>query len=330
MSLSNLDFNTFIRIWVWVSLVLMFVEAYLTVNKIWSRKHEKVVAESISISAQLLALCTGLPFVAWFYIEGTYEGMIAEMIFLGVNLLFIAIGAGMWLQGYRSGVFWRNFRQAIRLDQKEAGNLLKDMFRPVAAEELVAVLDAMARLDDHLDPREQALINDFAKTWDVPQKSLPKPDPSHCQEPHSLLRSRLTQYLHRHPPREQILQVADLMTVIAQADNDVSLDEQLVLNETRDLLNAHLAGSKLAQHHVLLVPQSKAQIKAISDLHPHLPLATDHMGTVFKVGCYHTRAYARVVKQWYSDSGFLSLVVDQTEAKDCTELTPNPNKPALA
>ena len=140
MSLTNLDFDAFIHIWVWISLVLMIVEAYLTVNKIWIRKHERVVTESISVSAQLLALCTGLPFVALYWLEGAYEGMIAEVLFLGVNLVFIAIGAGIWLQDYRSGAFWRGFRKALRLDRAEAGNLLRDMFRPAAAEELVGPL----------------------------------------------------------------------------------------------------------------------------------------------------------------------------------------------
>ena len=159
---------------------------------------------------------------------------------------------------------------------------------------------------------------------------MPQLNLSQGQEPHSLLRSRLASYLQRSPPREQVLQVADLMALIAQADNKVTHDEKLVLDETRNLLKAHLAGKNSAQHHVLLVPQSNAQIKAISDLHPNLPLATDHMGTVFKIGSYHTRAYARVVRRWYSDSGFLCLVVDQAEADDSAELTMLANKPISA
>ena len=39
-------------------------EAYLSVNRIWIRKHEALVAESVSVSAQLLALATDIPFVA--------------------------------------------------------------------------------------------------------------------------------------------------------------------------------------------------------------------------------------------------------------------------
>ena len=42
---------------------LTLVTTYLTANKVWSRKHERVVAESISVVAQLIGAATALPFM---------------------------------------------------------------------------------------------------------------------------------------------------------------------------------------------------------------------------------------------------------------------------
>jgi hypothetical protein len=45
------------------AIFLTVVTAYLVANKIWSRKHEPLVAESVSVSAQLISAMTMLPFL---------------------------------------------------------------------------------------------------------------------------------------------------------------------------------------------------------------------------------------------------------------------------
>jgi hypothetical protein len=42
---------------------IALVKADLVANKIWSRKHERVVAESISVAAAMLGLLTAAPFL---------------------------------------------------------------------------------------------------------------------------------------------------------------------------------------------------------------------------------------------------------------------------
>jgi hypothetical protein len=105
MSLTDFTFTDFIRFWVRLSLVLIFVEAYLTINKIWIRKHERVVSESVSVSAQLLALATGVPFIALYLMEGACEGALGDGVFLLVNVVMIMIGIGLWVEGRRDRGF---------------------------------------------------------------------------------------------------------------------------------------------------------------------------------------------------------------------------------
>ena len=49
-----------------LSVVIAAISNYLIINKLWSRRMKKDVAESISISAALLGLATGLPFLVQF------------------------------------------------------------------------------------------------------------------------------------------------------------------------------------------------------------------------------------------------------------------------
>ena len=42
---------------------LTMVKTYLIANKVWSRKHNKDVSESVSVSAQLIGIMTSLPFM---------------------------------------------------------------------------------------------------------------------------------------------------------------------------------------------------------------------------------------------------------------------------
>ena len=47
---------------IFASLGITIVRYYLTLNKIWPRKHDRNVAESVSVLASLLGIATTLPF----------------------------------------------------------------------------------------------------------------------------------------------------------------------------------------------------------------------------------------------------------------------------
>ena len=49
-----------------LSVLIAAISSYLIINKLWSRRTRKDVAESISISAALLGLATGFPFLIEF------------------------------------------------------------------------------------------------------------------------------------------------------------------------------------------------------------------------------------------------------------------------
>src|SRR4051812_46950641 len=55
-----------------VSVFLFIVMTYLRINKIWGRKHDRTVVESVSVVAMMIVFATNLPFFIKFaFIDGT-------------------------------------------------------------------------------------------------------------------------------------------------------------------------------------------------------------------------------------------------------------------
>ena len=315
MSLDNFSFEDFIRIWVRVALVLMFVEAYLTVNKIWIRKHEQVVSESVSVSAQLLALATGLPFIGLYIMEGAYEGAIGDGLFLLVNLVMIMIGIGFWVEGRRGLGLWSNLKKAMRLERSEASALLTDFVRPVGARQVVRILHGLANIDSELDEREMSLIQSFAERWDIDLEETLASDRAmegEAGESFTHLRQMVRDYVHMSPPKEQASQLRDVLSSLAGIDGNVSSEEELMISELGGIIDDYVGGTKSASFVVLIAPQSSAQEKALREIHGDHTKEHRLGGEVFKVGQYYSQDYADMVCSWYRDTGYLTIneVVD--------------------
>lgn len=310
MSLNDITFEGFIRIWVRIALALIFVEAYLTVNKIWIRKHEKVVSESISVSAQLLALATGIPFVALYVIEGAYEGAVGDSVFILVNLVMIMIGIGFWVEGRRGLGFWTNFRKALRLEKDEASTLINTFVRPVGARHVIKILHGLACIDNELDDRELTFIRSFADKWGIDVGDIEnretKSGPAHG-EAFSDLRKLVRDYVRMSPPKEQARQLRDVLTSLTGIDGNVSAEEELIMNELSGLLDDYAAGTKSTTFTVLIAPQSESQEAALHEILPKNDKEHRLGGEVFKVGQYYSREYADMVCNWYRETGYLTI-----------------------
>jgi hypothetical protein len=308
MDLSDITYEGFIRTWVRVSLVLILVEAYLTVNKIWIRRHERVVSESVSVSAQLLALATGVPFIGLYVMEGAYEGAMGEGVILLVNVIMILIGVGLWVEGRHRVGFWRNLKRALSLERGEAHTLLSDMFRPVGAAQLIRILQGIASIDNRLDENEIAFIRSFADKWGIDfdahfQQNVSRDggEPSF-----SALRTLVQEYLALSPPAEQAGHLRDIIVSLARIDGSVSTEEQVMIDELGGLIDDYAGGTRNATYAVLVAPQSGDQETALKEILREYHKETRLGGQVYTVGHDYSRAYADMVCGWYRDAGYLT------------------------
>ena len=325
MNLSDLTFEEFIRIWARVALLLVLVEAYLTVNKIWIRKHERVVSDSVSVSAQLLALATGAPFIGLYVMEGAYEGAIGDGIFLIVNVIMIAIGIGFWVEGRRGLGFLKGLSNSLRLEKSEAHTLLSNFFRPVGATQVIRILHGLASVDNHLDENELKFIRAFAEKWEIDVDDLvtegaeASPD---GEEAFSQLRILVEDYLRLSPPREQARHLRDVLSSLTSIDGNVSNEEELIMEEMGGLIDDYVGDTKTAGFAVLIAPQSHAQEVALKEILREHHKVRRLGGEVYTIGHYYSQAYADMVCGWYRDTGYLTINEElhdsNTETDDAT------------
>ena len=309
MTIADITFEDFIRFWARLSLALIVVEAYLTVNKIWIRKHEAVVAESVSVSAQLLALTTGIPFVALYINEGAYEGAIGDGIILLVNIAMIGIGIGFWVEGRRSLGFWGNLKQSLRIERKEAGALVGELLHPVAARDVLKILLDMALIDGDFDERERALIKKVALGWNIDFEELMQELDTGARSAPSFarLRESLERYLAKSPPQEQASQLADVLAMLISVDESVSAEERMMMEELGGMIGGYVSGSETTGYHVFIAPQSPLQEAALKEIMPGLEKEQRLGGEVLVIGRYHSREYAHMVCDQYRQAGYLTV-----------------------
>lgn len=230
-------------------------------NKIWIRKHERVVSESISVSAQLLALATGIPFVALYVLEGAYEGAVGDGVLLFVSLALIMIGIGFWVegeprQGHPQTAWAGNGRRA---DGRARTAFHPDLCRKVGID-----------LDSVLSQR---------------RSEGERPDSSPAA-----LREEVAAYLATTPPFEQAGQLRDVLSSLVEIDDRISEREELMLEELGGMIEDYVGGTSSANFHVFIAPKSADQEDAVAETMPHLKKERRLGGEVFRVGQYHSRA----------------------------------------
>ena len=150
------------------AIILTLITAYLVANKVWSRKHEKVVAESISVSAQLINIGTMLPFLfKYIAFDGDYMSFTNMMIRLALTILFLAIGIGFWVRVADRESFWNKVKRALKLEKAESMDLINALIRPSGARIILDILQRLALIDKDLDDAEKDFIQAFADRWNI-------------------------------------------------------------------------------------------------------------------------------------------------------------------
>ncbi len=116
-------FESVLAAFAYVGVAIAIVKAYRVANKIWIRKHERVVAESISVAAAVLGLLTAAPFLVKHSLAGDLSSSVRTLTGLVMSCFFLSIGVGSWVRGSAKEGFWRLLVRSLRLESREAGAL---------------------------------------------------------------------------------------------------------------------------------------------------------------------------------------------------------------
>jgi len=299
------------EILVGLSVVIAAVSNYLIVNKLWSRRTKRDVAESISISAALLGLATGLPFLIEFvFVDRNWAAAGKAGIGIVTGLVFVMVGAGLWVREFRGQTFLQLFTRALNLERKESADLLKALVQPAGADQLIRVFEAMASVDRHVDAREIEMIRAFAHHWHLDPPNLTEGEVAHDGDVVGLRRS-VEDYLKVSPPADQAMELLDVLRIFVKADGKVTHEEELVLDEITGMIAEYVsAGGAQGMHEVVIVPQNDRQMEAVLALLPGITAKTMRGGTVYSVGRYFSPRYADVVCDKYISLGLFTTRVE--------------------
>lgn len=295
------------------SVALVAAQVYLILNKLWIRKHERAVAESISIMGEMLGIVPLTLLTLNYAMDGYWAGAADSLLWVLAGAVTIVIGTGRWVEGKRRRGFWTLVRESLRLERGEVGDLARSFFRPSSAREIVEILGQVALLDRTLDDRERAFVESFAESWgvDFSWDDLEAGEGGHMDMVR--LRGSVERYLATSPPQGQVSQLADTLRSLVRIDQVTTPDEELMLEELHGMLGEY-AGERAeaARHVVAVVPQDPKQDTVLSTLLPGLTKRRLEGGLAYPVGPFYSDRYADVVAEQYRSMSFFATVVRDT------------------
>ena len=172
-------FEKLIGVLVSGALIFSLIKGYLTVNKIWKRRKNEEVANSISIVAAMLGFAVGFPFLLnSLLITNDYFSAAKSVVALILATVFTLIGTGYFVDKNRGVGLFTLIGKALKLEGKESGELITDMLRPKGASKIIEILKKLAAIDDDIAQEEIDLINQFSEKWgiDLPELKPGKPE----------------------------------------------------------------------------------------------------------------------------------------------------------
>ena len=291
------------------ALVFSLIKGYLTVNKIWKRRKNEEVSNSISIVAAMLGFVVGFPFLLnALIITQDYFNAAKSVIALFLATVFTLIGTGYFVDKNRGVGFFKLLGQALKLEGKESGDLISDMIRPKGARKIIDILQKLAAIDDDIAKEEIELIEQFSEKWgiDVPDLTPGKP-----QEVTNLveLKGLVQSYLDESPDTDVAEGLVDLINLMAEADDEVTEEEAMAVGEFTGMIAHYVSqeeGGSIDAYEVVIVPQNDKQSSAVKELIPNINSVQKQGGEIFIVGTFYSEEYANAVCGKYISLGLFT------------------------
>jgi TRAP transporter TAXI family solute receptor len=293
-----------------IAAILSFIQIYFIINKLWKRKHERVVAESISISAMFISIFINGFFAVKNIDGGNYPQLSANLMWITASIISTVIGVGLYVSTNRGRSFFNLLLGALNMERKEAGDLAKVFFKPSGAAKIIEILGRVAMVDNDLDDKERDFIQGFADTWGIKMdwdgiKKYADESEMRFQE----LRRAMNSYLSTSPPKEQASQLMDVISLLVNVDGVLTDEEDLMLSELTGLIMKYLGkGSDVDVFMVAVVPQSPEQEAAVEELLKDLKKEHIAGGWAYTSEAYYSERYAGIISAQYRALNVFSVV----------------------
>ena len=301
----------------YAALAFSLAAAYLKINKIWKRKHNAEVANSVSIAGNVLDVVPLAVFALNYVLIAQWQGFVRSAIWIVAGLILIMIGSGFWVQASRHKTAWTRLKEALRLERSEVGHLATSFFRPSGAEIVLEILAHFAYIDRELADSERKMIESFADNWRLKFDWQEFERLKDQDRPVSLVQARdsVERYLKTSPSEHQVAQLIDVLTALVNVDDIVSDEEDIIMEEVNGQLSGYIGDAdERPSFSVVIAPQNRKQDTAIATLLPQARKTEVAGGIGYLVGTYYTRTYAEVICDQYRSLGYFT--VDMTGSQE--------------
>lgn len=303
-------FESYIGIVAYASLGFTVVAAYLKLNKIWKRKHNVEVADSVSVVGNVIFIVPLSFFALNYAFMAHWQGVIDSVIWIISGIIYILIGSRLWVRSHRHKSFLTRLKEVLKLERSEVGDLANSFFRPSGGEIILEILVRFAYIDRELSLPEQEFIQSFADTWRMKFDWNEHSKLAADEQPVSFVKTHdeVERYLRTSPPVKQVAQLIDVLHMLVKIDNSVSAQEELILQEVDGLLHSYVNDSdEQARFAVVIAPQNDAQDSAIAALLPDIEKTEVAGGSAYMVGQFFSQGYADVICKQYRALGFFTI-----------------------
>ena len=255
------------------ALIIAIFQAYLKVNKIWKRKKIEEVANSISIVASLLGFAVLLPFLLNSLINtNDYPAAGKSLIGLVLAALWSLISVGYFVESNRGKGLFRLIIDALSQEKKENKDFIYSILRPPDGQKIIQILIKLSAIDAEVAPEEIKLIKEFADKWRI---DIPNLQPGKPEEVTNLvdLKDLVQSYLDEKPDVEVAKGLRDIITLMTETDDKVTLEEAMAVAEFSGIIGNYVNAEKdrkVDMFEVNIVPQGEKQLRAIKELLPNL------------------------------------------------------------
>jgi hypothetical protein len=291
-----------------ISLPLTAFISYLTINKIWGRKHQVKVAQSYSVFAQLLSISTTLPFLVYYSINADIKIALDNLIRLFLYIFLFLLSIGFWVKDPQHKGVWQKFLKAFKQEAKESTNLIKALTQPSGKKELLNILYRVAWLDDALNEKERQYIQMFADSWEIdPSHLFAEPPPEKGIEKFNKIREEVIVYLALQPSKEQVMSLSDVVQALINIDEEITKEEELIGAEISGMLINYASEEKTTLYGIIIHPKQEQQESFLA-LVPNAKEEYILGNRAYIAGIFQTRPYAEAFSEYYREQEFFTIV----------------------
>ena len=294
------------------SLGFTITDIYLRANKLWKRKHDKAVAESISIAAMFVSIVPGSVFTLNYLFVGQWQGFIQEALYLLLVTFNISVGIQLWVPGERHKGFFTLLKRSLNLERKEVGDLAIALFKPPQHKTIIDILCQIALIDERLHERERKFIDTFAKKWSI-EFSWNTLQSQNYDSDMSFIRLRqdVDNYLATSPPTEQIIQLQDLINILIRIDKNISEPEKLINIELNGMFRRYLKYDEISEvFYTIVIPQNEKQEQAIAQNFSDLTRYNIAEGFIYRSQPFYSKEFAKIFSNQYRALNLFSIVTE--------------------